>query len=76
MYTAYKELVELLDERGIGCRTNENQAVRFDLRGEVAVYRLHGGCQARDGSVSGRGTVADAGARRLSYRYDRNQRPR
>jgi hypothetical protein len=45
MSTAYEELVELLDERGIGYWTNENQAVRLDLRGEVAVYRLTAGVE-------------------------------
>ncbi len=42
---AYEELVELLDERGIGYWTNEDQAVRLDLRGEVAVYRITAGVE-------------------------------
>jgi hypothetical protein len=45
MSAAYEELVELLDERGIGYWTNEDQAVRLDLRGEVAVYRITAGVE-------------------------------
>ncbi len=45
MSAAYEELVELLDERGIGYWTNDGQAVRLDLRGEVAVYRLTAGVE-------------------------------
>ncbi len=45
MSTAYEELVELLDERGIGYWTNEDQAVRLDLRGQMAVYRITAGVE-------------------------------
>jgi hypothetical protein len=45
MPAAYEELVELLDERGIGYWTSEDQAVRLDLRGEVAVYRITAGVE-------------------------------
>ena len=45
MSAAYEELVELLDERGIGYWTSEDQAVRLDLRGQVAVYRLMAGVE-------------------------------
>ncbi len=45
MSAAYEELVELLDERGIGYWTNDGQAVRLDLRGEVAVYRITAGVE-------------------------------
>lgn len=38
MSAAYEELAELLDQRGIGYSTSDHQAVRLDLRGEVAVY--------------------------------------
>ncbi len=40
MSAAYEELVELLDQRGIGYWASEHQAVRLDLRGQVAVYRI------------------------------------
>ena len=45
MSAAYEELVELLDERGIGYWTNDSQAVRLDLRGQVAVYRITAGVE-------------------------------
>ncbi len=45
MSAAYEELVELLDERGIGYWTSENQAVRLNLRGQVAVYRITAGVE-------------------------------
>jgi hypothetical protein len=45
MSAAYEELVELLDERGIGYWTNDGQAVRLDLRGDVAVYRITAGVE-------------------------------
>jgi hypothetical protein len=40
MSAAYEELVELLDERGIGYWTNGDQAVRLDLRGEGTIQTL------------------------------------
>jgi hypothetical protein len=40
MTAAYEELIHLLDEREIGYSTSEDQAIRTDLRGEVAVYRI------------------------------------
>ncbi len=45
MSAAYDELVELLDERGIGYWANGDQAVRLDLRGEVAEYRITAGVE-------------------------------
>ena len=45
MSAAYEELVELLDERGIGYSTSDGQAVRLDLRGQVAVYRITAGVE-------------------------------
>jgi hypothetical protein len=45
MSAAYEELVELLDERGIGYWASEDQAVRLDLRGQVAVYRITAGVE-------------------------------
>jgi hypothetical protein len=40
MTAAYQELIHLLDEREIGYSTSEDQAIRTDLRGEIAVYRI------------------------------------
>ena len=40
MTAAYEELIHLLDEREIGYWTSDDQAIRTDLRGEVAVYRI------------------------------------
>lgn len=40
MTAAYEELIHLLDEREIGYSTGDDQTIRTDLRGEVAVYRL------------------------------------
>jgi hypothetical protein len=45
MSAAYEELVELLDERGIGYSTSDGQAVRLDLHGQVAVYRITAGVE-------------------------------
>ena len=45
MSAAYEELVELLDEREIGYWTNDGQAVRLDLRGQVAVYQITAGVE-------------------------------
>jgi hypothetical protein len=40
MTAAYEELLRLLDERDVGYSTSDDQAVRTDLRGEVATYRI------------------------------------
>ena len=40
MTAAYEELIHLLDEREIGYSTSDDQAIRTDLRGEVATYRI------------------------------------
>ena len=40
MTAAYEELIHLLDEREIGYLTSDDQAIRTDLRGEVATYRV------------------------------------
>ncbi len=40
MTAAYEELIHLLDEREIGYSASDDQAIRTDLRGEVATYRV------------------------------------
>jgi hypothetical protein len=40
MTAAYEELIHLFDQREIGYSTGEGQAIRTDLRGEVATYRV------------------------------------
>jgi len=40
MTAAYEELIHLLNEREIGYSTSDDQAIRTDLRGEIAVYRI------------------------------------
>ena len=40
MTAAYEELIHLLDEREIGYSASDDQAIRTDLRGEVATYRI------------------------------------
>lgn len=40
MTAAYEELLHLFDKRDIGYSTGEGQAIRTDLRGEVATYRI------------------------------------
>lgn len=40
MTVAFEELIHLLDEREIGYATGDDEVVRTDLRGEVALYRI------------------------------------